>query len=345
MLFLAVALAVQIGPTTPDIAFRQPQLAATPDKVVVAFGAGSDIYFASSTDHGRSFPAPVRIPSGGKMALGRHRGPRVAIAGSAVVISAPVGQKGGGADGDILAWRSTDGGKTWTGPARVNDEAAVAREGLHAMTAGRDGTLFAAWLDLREGKMALYGAKSTDGGATWGKNVRIYRSPDGHICECCHPSALIAPNGDIYAMWRNWLGGSRDLYLAVSKDGGETFHEQKLGEGTWPLDACPMDGGGVAWDATGKPITTWRRESAVFLAVADAAERELGPGKDPSIAAGKKGAYVAWTNQQGLKLARPGAAAPETLSPEGEFVSLAAADEVFAAWENKGSIYVQALGK
>ena len=345
MLLLAVALAVQIAPPAPGTAYRQPQLAVARDKVGVAFGAGDDIYFTASTDGGKTFPAPVKIPTGGKMALGRHRGPRVAIAGDAIVISAPVGAKGGGADGDIMAWRSTDGGKTWAGPVRVNDQAASAREGLHALAAGRDGTLFATWLDLREGRNQLYGAKSTDGGVTWGKNVRVYHSPDGHICECCHPSAMIAPNGDIYAMWRNWLGGSRDLYLAVSTDGGATFQEQKLGEGTWPLYACPMDGGGVAWDASGKPVTAWRRDKAVFVAAAGAREREVGAGKDPSIAAGREGAFVAWSTPEGLELLRPGAAAPETLATGGEYVNLAAGARVFAAWESKGIIYVQALSR
>src|SRR3954463_6814500 len=108
MLFLALALAVQIAPPSAETVFRQPQLAVAPGRIVVAFGAGSDIYFASSRDEGKTFSSPVRIPTGGKMALGRHRGPRIAVTGKTLVISAPVGDKGGGADGNILAWRSSD---------------------------------------------------------------------------------------------------------------------------------------------------------------------------------------------------------------------------------------------
>ncbi|KAJ3054740.1 hypothetical protein HK102_011471, partial [Quaeritorhiza haematococci] len=48
-------------------------------------------------------------------------------------------------------------------------------------------------------------------------------------------------------MWRNSLKGARDLFLADSSDGGRTFSPaEKLGRGTWPLNACPMDGGAVA---------------------------------------------------------------------------------------------------
>ncbi len=344
MFFPALLLAVQLAPPSPDTSFKQPQLAVSKEVVAAAFGAGNDLYFAASHDGARSFDAPVRIATHGRLSLGRRRGPRIALAGKTVVISAVVGEKGGGADGDLLAWRSSDGGKTWSKPARVNDEAGSAREGLHAMAAGADGTVFAAWLDLRDGKTTLYGAKSMDGGATWLDNVQIYKSPDGFICQCCHPSVMFGKGGEIYAMWRNWLGGSRDMYLTVSRDGGVTFQgQQKLGEGTWPLNACPMDGGGVALDRNNHVVTAWRRDKAIFEAAPGERERELGPGKDPWVAVGTKGAYFAWSAPGGLVVLRPGSGATEPLAPEGEAVTLAGKDAVFAAWESKGSIFVQPL--
>ena len=62
----------------------------------------------------------------------------------------------------------------------------------------------------------LYGARSRDGGVTWSKNVLIYESPDGTICQCCHPSAAFDPGGQVLVMWRNCLGGARDMYLKSS---------------------------------------------------------------------------------------------------------------------------------
>ncbi len=46
------------------------------------------------------------------------------------------------------------------------------------------------WLDLREKGTVLYASKSMDHGETWSKNILVYRSPDGSICECCHPSII-----------------------------------------------------------------------------------------------------------------------------------------------------------
>ena len=52
----------------------QPQLAASGERVFVAFGTGSAIAVARSADGGATFAEPVTIPVQGVMALGRHRG-------------------------------------------------------------------------------------------------------------------------------------------------------------------------------------------------------------------------------------------------------------------------------
>ena len=108
--FLSIAFVVTMASGSPGVTYQQPQLAADSGQVVVAFGAGNAEYFARSTDQGRTFSEPVKVFARGHLALGSHRGPRVAITPAAIVISAVVGEKGGGADGDLLAWRSTDGG-------------------------------------------------------------------------------------------------------------------------------------------------------------------------------------------------------------------------------------------
>jgi hypothetical protein len=77
-------------------------------------------------------------------------------------------------------------------------------------------------------------------------------------------------------MFRNSLAGARDFYLARSKDGA-SFTIAKLGEGTWPLKACPMDGGGIAI-ADGKVVTAWRRNFDIFLARPGQAEKSSAKG-------------------------------------------------------------------
>lgn len=340
-LSLAFLLSMRIAPDDPAVTYKQPQIAVAKDLIALTYGAGNSVYFSSSRDQGKTFSKPLKVGAVTILPLGMHRGPRIAIAGEAIVISA-VSATTRGKDGDIVAWRSVDGGRTWSPPRKVTDVAGSAREGLHGMAAGSDGTLFLTWLDLRTNSMKLYGSISTDGGSTWSANKLVYQSPDGHICECCHPSAYVGPKGELYAMWRNWLSGSRDMYLAVSDDKGATWKTQKLGQGTWPLKACPMDGGGLVLDARGRIHTTWRRADTVFYAEAGSPEKALGKGKNPSIAVNAQGPYIAWSEGMALKLKKPGAPAPEVLG-EGAYVVLAGSGPVYAAWEDRGAIQVKRL--
>lgn len=103
-----------------------------------------------------------------------RRGPRIVKNQAAILVTAIGGLMGKGRNGDIVAWRSTDDGRTWQGPVRVNDTADSAREGLHAMANGVDGSVWCVWLDLRDKKSEIYAAVSKDNGATWEPNRCVY---------------------------------------------------------------------------------------------------------------------------------------------------------------------------
>jgi hypothetical protein len=337
----ALLLAMRLAPESSDVQFRQPQLAVSGKTVALTFGSGNSIYFSSSSDEGKTFSKPVKVADPGVISLGMHRGPRIAYAGSTIVISAIAGKEGKGKDGDLIAWRSVDGGRKWSSGVKVNDAPGAAREGLHTMTASGD-FLYAAWLDLRSKGTKLYGAVSTDGGEHWQENRLVYESPDGSICQCCHPSAAISSVGDVYVMWRNALGGSRDMYVGLSTDHGKTFHTQKLGQDTWQLNACPMDGGALVLDEKSKVKTVWRRADTIYQFAPGGQETAVGKGKNPSMAYAAAGAYIAWSDGANLMLQTPGAKEPVVLA-EGSFVTLAGSGPVYAAWEDKGSISVHLL--
>lgn len=345
MLLIALLVAIDILPASADAPNRQPQLAARAGTVGLTYAAGNTVYYAASDDGAKTFSKAVAIPAKGRLSLGMHRGPRLAFTQASIVISAIVGEQGGGKDGDLLAWRSNDGGKTWSEPVRVNDVAGSAREGLHAMAFGGTDTLFAAWLDLREQGTRIYGAVSKDGGATWSPNRLVYESPSGSVCQCCHPSVAIDAAGIIHVMFRNALEGSRDLYVARSVDGGKTFEPaMKLGDGTWKLDACPMDGGGLAVNAKGEVSTVWRREQTIFATLGRNREKALGTGRNPSLAGTTNGRFAAWTEGSSVMLKKP-ASDEATIVGDGAFPSLAGLPNgsLLMAWESKGSITLQVL--
>lgn len=141
-------------------------------------------------------------------------------------------------------------------------------------------------------------------------------------------------------MFRNAMNGSRDMYIAHSVDGLRYGTPQKSGAGTWKIEACPMDGGGLVIDH-GQPVAAWRRDKDVFLARYGQAETRIGSGHDISVVSGPKGIYVAWTGEHGLEILRPGAVKAAPLSPNGGFVNLITLPDgsLLAAWELEGAIH------
>jgi hypothetical protein len=336
---LALLLAIQIAPPDPQQSWRQPQLASDGTRIFLAFGGGAAIYSSVSEDDGESFSKPVTVTVAQGLMLGRHRGPRVGFQNGNVVITAITDKR------NLFAYTSSDFGKSWAKPVRINDVEGSAIEGLHAMASG-NGMMFATWLDMRLKGMRLYGSISRDGGLTWEKNVLVYESPDGHICECCHPTAMIGPGGTMYVMFRNWFAGARDMYLAVSRDHGNSFQAEKLGRGTWILNACPMDGGGLTMSSNNTVFAVWRRENKIFSGKPGADESELGTGKDASIAAGLNNRLVAaWTSPGGIEVRDSNKPASWLLAPGGAYPNLIMTGKgsVIAAFEQGNGIAIRKL--
>jgi BNR repeat protein len=349
---LFAVVACQIAPVSKEAPNRQPQFAAGARDVQLVFGSEHAIWFARSKDEGKSFSEPTKVADFPALALGRHRGPRIVISGQTTLVSAVGGSTvasgphahGLPADGNLLIWRSTDEGHTWSDPVTVNDVPGAAREGLHTMTVAADGTVAAAWLDLRSQGTRLVGSISRDAGKTWSKNILLYQSPDGTICQCCAPSLTSTGAGEFAVMFRNVMAGARDLYVLRWKDGQSISSAEKLGTGSWKLNACPMDGGGIASDQ-GRLISAWRRGDTIFQAEQGKPETPIAQGKDVALAVGRKGPYVAWSGSDGIHAKLPNQAMPISLSKAGAFPTLVRLPNgsVFAAWEEDNSIFTRVL--
>ncbi|MBX9600735.1 MAG: glycoside hydrolase [Bryobacteraceae bacterium] len=338
---LLLLTVLDLTPAASDPPFRQPQLAVSGDLAALAFGSGHHVYLSLSRDGGATFPAPVRVAELPALALGNHRGPRVVFAGKSILVTAgvtPAGQPHGPAD--LLAFRSTDEGRTWSPGTRINGAQGSAGEAFHALAGDGRNTVWAVWLAHRDNRVSIAGSVSPDGGVTWSQERSIYESPDGNVCECCHPSAIVDAGGTLRVMWRNSLAGNRDFYLATSKD-GQQFRVEKLGAESWQLKACPMDGGGIAMQGA-KPVTFWRRKSDLFLASPGEAEQRIAAGRNPKIAAFQGGVALTWQNENGIWVRTPGAE-PRAVSPSGTYPAIAAGKRLVLAWEEGRGIRTRIL--
>lgn len=315
---------------------KQPTL--TVDKannLHVVFGQGDAIFYTSSSEKGTAFSEPQKIGEQSKLALGGTRGPQIIATDDYLVVAA--------ADhtGRIVSYRRKHGERNWSEGVNILKNDSTAKEGFIAIAAGKKNMVFAAWLDLRIGKQNnIFSASSPDGGRTWSENKLVYKAPEGKVCPCCRPSISADKKGNVYVMFRNELNGARDLYLAHSSDGGKTFSDaKKLGNGTWALKQCPMDGGAVAMDQKGNVGTTWRRENVVYYSEPGKAEIKIGDGRASSLVKNSNGNYLAWQQGNNIMMLTPDRLSPEILG-SGMYPRLASMPDetVICIWESEGRI-------
>ena len=115
---------------------------------------------------------------------------------------------------------------------------------------------------------------------------------------------------------------------------------EKQGSGTWHLNACPMDGGGVTWGSAGVS-SVWRREDGIFLSTPGVPERRIGVGRDPVIAAGPSGLDLAWTTPDGIMLQR---GTTTRLVGAGKAAALLAfPTHTLLAWEQQGQVVTKVV--
>jgi hypothetical protein len=349
-LVVLVPLFAQAQPAPVDFADgAEPQAAvANGNTLYVVYGKDKQILFTLSRDDGKTFEKPVKIAEAAMLPLGMRRGPRIAVVKNAIVVTAITGENPKKrADGDITAWRSIDDGKTWDDAGHVNDMLASAREGLHDLASDGNQRLYCVWLDLRnDGKTQLYGSLSRDAGISWEENTRIYQSPDGHICECCHPSVAFDADGYVHVLFRNWLDGNRDMYLTRSSDAKKFNGPRRLGVTSWKLNGCPMDGGDLTIDSHNKPVAVWRQKNDLFITSGDGSDEQIGAGRQPVVAVNKSGTYTAWIGSNADLMVQSPGGQPHTVAHNAVdpvLVTTPDSKSAYCVWESKEKLYATTL--
>lgn len=215
--------------------------------------AGADLWFARSTDGGRSFGAPVQVNAEPGSAWGFPVArPRVSLGGRGVVHVFYAGQASDPASGVRFVApryaRSTDDGQRFGDhrvlggiPAGLMADDPANGESFGTLAADGRGGVFAYWIETRGGAGGagrLLAAVSGDDGASF-LPPAIALATD--VCPCCQPTAL-ASKGRVYLGTR-LLGdaGTRDSAVAVAPAAGQPFGARvRWGGSPWPIDACPM---------------------------------------------------------------------------------------------------------
>lgn len=239
----------------------------TPDKLGHVHNAGghthqawSDVYYARSDDGGRSFSTPVRVNAEDGEVWGfAVSKPSIGIGPTGTVhVFYPANEVSSTIGKPVAVShyvRSTDGGRSFSRPVRLNGEpaedlAAVVHGGLSqahvfgTMSVGRDGGVYALWLDTRDMSehdmtSKIFMAVSRDDGVTWDPEREVFGTG---ACPCCQLTSTIGSHGELYLGGRVvHEGNQRDPMVSVSTDGGRTFAERvKVSGPPWVLEGCPL---------------------------------------------------------------------------------------------------------
>jgi len=204
----------------------------------------SRIFFTSSTDQGASWSTPIRINALGGDCLDSDN-----TVEGAVPAAGPNGQvyvAWAGPQG-IVFNKSLNGGQTWLAQEQLVDPmpggwdmdipGIYRANGLPVTACDRsggpnNGNIYINWCDQRNGvtDTDVWLVKSTDGGATWSSPSRVNDDTTNRQ-QFFTWMTVDQTTGFVWFVFydrRNYLNTSTDVFMAVSKDGGNTFTNFKV---------------------------------------------------------------------------------------------------------------------
>ena len=269
---------------------------------------------------------------------------------------------------DIYLSTSNDGGRSFVTEVKVNDDKVTGPHGMHSLAVAKDGRIYAGWLDERnvhapkpstkaeghhmESNRDVYLAFSTDGGRSFSANRKVAAD----ACPCCKTALAVAPDGTLYAGWRQVLPGSfRHIAVASSTDGGTNFSTPVIvSDDRWVLQGCPVSGPSLSVDgSSGNLKVVWYaapegNAPGVYFAESKDKGRSFSPRQllaqetvqgTPSLTAGASSSIALWQTSGKAE------AKMRALGSEGAAVSVAMNAELPAAAFSQDKLFIAYIGK
>jgi len=348
----------------PDVAVvRLPDGAVQPELAVDDRGGvhmvyltgdarAADVYYARSTDGGRTFARAVRVNSqdGSAIAAGTVRGAQLALGtggrvhvvwnGSDRAEPKPPVNPSTGRPGSPLLYSRSRGAAAFeaqrnliTQTTNLDGGGAIAASGntvavgWHAHPASGEGG---------EEARRVWLAQSQDEGAAFSRE-RAISDPSTGVCGCCG-LRMLASAGDLHALYRSATNGTgRDTYALRSRDGGRTFQSQRVHP--WEIGACPMTTMAIA--GRERLFQAWETDGQVYFTALDRPERPTAPvmtvvnddarRKHPRLAVNRDGSILlVWT--EGTAWARGGSIAWQVFDPAGSPTSVRGSRPGLPVW-------------
>jgi len=243
----------------------------------------SDLRFARSTDGGRTFQAAIYVNDDAGGVPASHTFHDMAVSNDGTVYISWI-------DGRARA-QAQDGAHA--GAAMPDDGAhagaAMHEDGALAGAAMHDGAHAGAAMheDGAHAGAAMHEHGSSEPAASdAGPQIRVARSRDAgrsfepgvivasNSCPCCRTSIAVA-GADVYVAWRDNDENIRNIVVAHSADGGETWGAPRaVHDDQWRIDGCPHAGPALAIAEDGRLHVAWYtgapERPGIYHVVADA---------------------------------------------------------------------------
>jgi hypothetical protein len=215
--------------------------------------------YAVSTDEGKTFNAPIEIPSSGNAYEHAENLPKIIFKPSGEIIAvwgAANPNPKNMYSGLIFYSQSFDNGKNWSNAKKLVNDTAGIDQRYFDVTLMPNGEAGIIWLDNRkrtnhEGS-ALYFA--TTKGKDGFKNEKLINES---ACECCRTDLFTDTKKNIHVLYRAIINDSiRDMVHCESVNEGNDFSPPvRISNDNWVINGCPHTGPAMAENSYGLQFT------------------------------------------------------------------------------------------
>jgi len=202
---------------------------------------------------------------------------------------------------DILFTKSTDGGKTFSKPVNLSNSIGTSAAPVLNLNGNN---VYVAWHDDTYKNFEIYFTKSTDGGKTFSKPVKLSQDfvNNSTTIDSEFPSIASSPSA-LYTVWQENSTGFFDILLRKSTDGGKTFSKpvnlsNNSGSSAFPRVAVYGNSPYVVWqdNVTGNFEILLRKstDGGKTFSKPVNLSKNSGISSDPAIFIYEKNVYLVW---------------------------------------------------